>query len=176
MPAACGPVDDVRADLDRGADPDAELLRGIGRRDHEAFERLYRRYVRPVYGLALRRLADREAAADAVRRTFAAIWSSAAADVPEGAGGARWIFTVACTEIDDAGVRPPAEDGWPAFRVHAAVSGLPEDERTALELAYWSDRSRGEIATLLGVPVDVVETRTRSALARLAARLEGLDD
>lgn len=175
MPAACGPTDDARADLDRVAESDAELLRRVARRDREAFGRLYRRYVRPVYGLALRRLADRRAAADATRRTFAAIWSSAADDVPEGAGGARWVFTVACAEIDAADGRPPPEDGWPAFRVHAAVGGLPEHERTALELAYWSDRSRSEIAAQLGVPVDTVDARTRSALAHLAARLAESD-
>ena len=68
----------------------------------------------------------------------------------------------------------PAEDGWLAFRVHAAVAELPEQERVPLELAYWGGRSQSEIAELLGLPLGTVKTRTRSALARLAVRLEGL--
>jgi RNA polymerase sigma-70 factor (ECF subfamily) len=175
MPAACGPTDDARADSVRLADSDAELLRLVAGRDRGAFERLYRRYARPVYGLALRTLADRKAAADATRRTFAAVWASAAAGVPEGARGDRFIFAVACAELDRTGGRPPDEGGWPAFRVHAAVGVLPEHERTALELAYWSGRSLSEVADVLGLPVDAVEARTRSALAHLAARLAESD-
>ena len=68
-----------------------------------------------------------------------------------------------------------AEDGWLAFRVHAAVGELPEPERVPLELAYWGGRSRSEIAELLDLPVGTVETRTRSALSRLVVRLEGLE-
>ncbi len=176
---------------------DGELLCRIAVRDLEAFEILYRRYARPVYGLALRRLRDRERASDATQRAFAAIWRSAPTYGPERNGGARWLFTVArnaiaddarrasrtllaaSTELPEAASRPPAsesvaEDGWLAFRVHAAVAELPEPERVPLELAYWGGRSRSEIAELLGLPLGTVETRTRSAFARLAVRLEGL--
>ena len=38
---------------------DGELLRRVGDGDGGAFETLYRRYSRPVFGLALRRLGDR---------------------------------------------------------------------------------------------------------------------
>jgi RNA polymerase sigma-70 factor (ECF subfamily) len=155
-------------------DSDGELLRRIAGRDHDAFDALYRRYVRPVYALALRSAGDCREAADATRRAFAAIWSSAARYVPERGGGARWLFTVACNAIADARASP--EESWPAFRVHAAVVGLPEHERVPLELAYWTGRSRGEIADLLGLPVGTVETRIRSALRRLAARLDELGD
>lgn len=162
-PAAEGPADES----------DCELLRRIAGRDHVAFEALYRRYVRPVYALALRSVGDCREAAEATRRAFAVIWSAAATYVPERGGGARWLFTVACNAI---GARASPEEGWPAFRVHAAVVGLPEHERVPLELAYWRGRSRGEIAELLGLPVGTVETRIRSALARLATRLEDAGD
>jgi RNA polymerase sigma-70 factor, ECF subfamily len=173
-PAADEPDDDVRPDVHLVADSEGELLCGIAEGNLEAFETLYRRYARAVYGLALRRLRDRERAEDAIQRAFAAIWRSAATYVPERGGGPRWLFTVARNAIvDHAGSAP--EDGWPAFRVHAAVAELPELERVPLELAYWGGRSRSEIAELLGLPLGTVETRTRRALARLAAQLEGLE-
>jgi len=196
-PAPDEPEHDVRCALHVVADSEGELLCRIAERDLAAFEILYRRYARPVYGLALRRLRDRELAEDATRRAFAAIWRSAATYVPEGGSGAHWLFTVAQNAIVDharapsrtplvasAGVpevtsREPgpesvAEEGWLAFRVHAAVAELPEQERVPLELAYWEGRSRSEIAELLGLPLGTVTIRTRSALAHLAVRLEGL--
>jgi RNA polymerase sigma-70 factor, ECF subfamily len=197
-PEADEPEHDVRPDVHLVADSDGELLCRIAERDREAFEILYRHYARPVYGLALRRLQDRERAKDATQGAFAAIWRSAATYVPERGGGTRWLFTVARNAIVDhagrasptqlvASVEPPevasrepgpesvAEDGWLAFRVHAAVAELPELERVPLELAYWGDHSRSEIAELLDLPLGTVETRTRSALARLVVRLEGLE-
>jgi RNA polymerase sigma-70 factor (ECF subfamily) len=174
-PAPDEPEHDVRSAVHVVADSDGELLCRIAERDLAAFEILYQRYARPVYGLALRRLRDREAAEDATQRAFAEIWRSAATYVPERDGGARWLFTVALNAIvDRPGAEPGAEEGWPVFRVHAAVAELPEEERVPLELAYWGGRSESEIAELLGLPLGTVKIRTRSALARLAVRLEGL--
>lgn len=155
----------------RVRDSDGELLSRIAERDLEAFQILHRRYARAVYGLALRRLRVRESAEDATRRAFAAIWRSAPTEVPERGGGARWLFTVAESAIaDDASA--PDEDDWLAFRVHAAVAELPEQERVPLELVYWGGCSRGEIAEQLGLPLGTIETRIRSALVRLATSLE----
>jgi DNA-directed RNA polymerase specialized sigma24 family protein len=95
--------------------------------------------------------------------------------VDERGDSARWLFTVAQNAIvDHASPEPVADDGWPAFRVHAAVADLPGREGVPLELADREGRGRSEIAELLGLPLGTVETRTRSALARLAVRLEGL--
>src|SRR6266540_2584047 len=179
------------------ADSHGELLCRIAELDLEAFEILYRRYARPVYGLALRRLRDRERAEEATQRAFAAIWRSAATYVLERGDGARWLFMVArnaivdhargasrtqlvaSAELPEVASREPgpesvAEDGWLAFCVHAAVAELPEQERVPVELASWGGRSQSQIAELLGLPLGTVATRTRSAFARLAVRLEGL--
>ena len=170
---------------------DEELLQRVGRRDRNAFETLYRRYARSVLGLALRRLGDRGRAEDALQETFAAIWRAAGTYKPERGAAAPWLFAVARNSISDRGRarrEPPAEapdepsteagpderaeQSWLAWRVHSALETLPDNERRLIELAYWSGLSQSEIASLVGIPLGTVKTRTRSALARLADELE----
>jgi RNA polymerase sigma-70 factor (ECF subfamily) len=172
---------------------DAELLARVGEGDREAFELLYRRYVRPLFGLALRRLGDRGHAEDAVQEAFAAIWRSASTYRPERGAAGGWLYTVARNAIVDRLRRnglatdaelpelvanepgPPekAEDAYVSVRVHRALEELQPREREVIELAYWSGMSQSEVADYLGLPLGTVKTRTRSGLARLASLLEG---
>src|SRR5258707_5147416 len=80
---------------------DVDLLVRIADRDREAFELLYDRYVRPVFGLALRRLRDRQRAEDATQETFAAVWRSAQSYKPERGPAAPSLYTVARNAIVD---------------------------------------------------------------------------
>lgn len=178
-------------------DSDAELLCRIAERELWAFEILYRRHVRTVYAIALRSLRDPSHAEDATQEVFAAVWRSAASFAPERGAGARWLFTVARHEVIDCArtrsrVRHASEEElselvaaeptpdlaaerhWASVAVQSAVAELPDGERVPLALAYWGGRSQSEIASLLGVPLGTVKTRTRSGLARLAAALTGL--
>jgi RNA polymerase sigma-70 factor (ECF subfamily) len=171
---------------------DAELLVRVADRDRIAFEEIYNRYVRPVYGLALRRLRDRQRAEDAVQETFTAVWRSASSYKPERGPAAPWLYAIARNAIVDrlrARIEPVAEApdvastepgpadraeaSYVSWRVHRALEVLPDKEREVVELAYWSGMSQSEVAEYLHIPLGTVKTRTRSALARLADVLEG---
>ena len=171
---------------------DGELIARVGEGDSGAFELLYRRYARPVFALALRRLGDRGRAEDAVQETFASVWRSARSYRQDRGPGAPWLYAVARNAIVDrrrALGEPPAEAvdeaakdpgpperaeaSWTAWRVHRALAELPDNERQLIELAYWGGLSQSEVAQFLNIPLGTVKTRTRSALARLADLLEG---
>jgi RNA polymerase sigma-70 factor (ECF subfamily) len=170
---------------------DGELIQRAATGDRGAYEDLYRRYARSVFGLALRRLGDRGRAEDAVQETFASIWRSAGSYRPERGPGAPWLYAVARNAIVDrarartelpadipeeaaseAGPAERAEQGWVSWRVHSALEELPEREREVIQLAYWSGLSQSEVAEFLGLPLGTVKTRTRAALAHLAELLE----
>ena len=170
---------------------DGELITRTADGDRGAFDVLYRRYSRPVFGLALRRLGDRGRAEDAVQETFASIWRAARSYRPERGPGAPWLYAVARNAITDRGrarAEPPAEvpdspsseagpadraeSSWTAWRVHRALEELNDNERKVIELAYWSGLSQSEIAEFLNIPLGTVKTRTRAALGRLAVLLE----
>jgi RNA polymerase sigma-70 factor (ECF subfamily) len=170
---------------------DAQLVERVAARDAEAFAELYRRYVRAVLGLALRKLGDRGRAEDATQEAFTSIWRSAHRYDPARGAVASWLYTVARNAIVD-GIRrapepateppdlptaepgPPerAEAAWDAWRVHRALETLSPTEREVIELAYWSGLSQSEVAGFLGIPLGTVKTRTRAALGRLADVLE----
>jgi RNA polymerase sigma-70 factor, ECF subfamily len=171
---------------------DGDLIRRVARRDANAFEMLYRRYARPVFGLALRRLGDRMRAEDAVQEAFAAVWRSARTYKPERGAGAPWLYAVARNAIvdrsrsrtDPPGETPdvPATEPGPeeqteaayiSWRVHRALEDLPQKERDVIELAYYGGLSQSEVADFLGIPLGTVKTRTRAGLGRLADLLEG---
>ena len=60
-----------------------------------------------------------------------------------------------------------------ADHVHDALIELPEDERRAIELAYFSGHSYREVAALLGQPEGTVKSRIRTGLKRMQVRLAG---
>jgi RNA polymerase sigma-70 factor, ECF subfamily len=190
LPVAVGPAT-IRAVAVNDC-TDGELIRRAADGDQGAFEVLYHRYARSVFGLALRRLGDRGRAEDAVQETFASVWRAARSYRPERGPGAPWLYAVARNAIidrsrarteppaeaaeepaPDAGPPEQAEAGWTAWRIHRALEELSPNERTVIELAYWSGLSQSEIADYLGIPLGTVKTRTRAALARLADELEG---
>jgi len=171
---------------------DGDLIRRVARRDANAFEALYRRYARSVFGLALRRLGDRMNAEDAVQETFAAIWRSARTYKPERGPGAPWLYAVARNAVvdrsrgrseppgegpeiasDDPSPAERAETSYTAWRVHRALEGLGPNEREVIELAYYGGLSQSEVADYLNIPLGTVKTRTRAGLGHLADLLEG---
>lgn len=175
-----------------GEPTDGELIQRVAEHDRAAFDELYRRYTRPLLGLALRRLGDRGRAEDALQEVFTAVWRSARSYDPSRGDGGAWLYTVARNAIVDGARRRPeppaevpetaasevgpdehAEAAWLAWRVHRAIEELPEHERQVIELAYWGEQSQSEIATFLDVPLGTVKTRTRTGLARLADLLDG---
>ena len=172
---------------------DEQLLgRVADHRDEDAFAELYQRYSRPVYSLIARLLRDRTTGEDVMQEAFSAVWRAARSYRQDRGSVVAWLFTIARNAaVDAARSRRPVSFGDPpesidleptpdvrvaadmeAFRVHVAVDSLPRRERDVIALAYFEGLSQSEVADRLRIPLGTVKTRTRSALGRLAERLE----
>ncbi len=162
---------------------DEELLRLVGEGSETAFRALFDRYGSAVYRVCREVVRDDEIAEDAAQEAFVRVWRNArSVDVRRGTPAA-WLMTVARnaarnvarvrvpfpTEVEDRPDPSPGEDALlDRLWVESALGRLPEDERLAIELAYFSDLSHSQIAARLDEPLGTIKTRLRRAMGRLA--------
>src|SRR3989442_6405655 len=137
MEAIAAPTrSDAPAREDRETRPsDGDLLLRIADGDSAAFDVLYRRFSRPVFGLALRLLRDRSRAEDALQETFAAIWRSAGSYRPDRGPGAPWLYAVARNAIVDR-ARARGETTF-ADPPEAVAPDAGPDEQTQSAYVSW---------------------------------------
>jgi RNA polymerase sigma factor (sigma-70 family) len=171
-----------------GQRSDEELLDAVASGDDAALAALYDRFGRVAYGLAYRILRDQTLAEDAVQEAFLAVWRSADSYRRERAKAATWILTLVHrravdlvrredrrrSETLDEAQEPASEsvDEEAGRRdrrvaVQAALAQLPDDQRQALELAYYGGYTQSELAERLGVPLGTIKSRMFAGLARL---------
>ncbi len=167
---------------------DEALIALVARGDDDALGALYDRFGRVSYGLALRILRDRALAEDAVQEAFLTIWRSASSFAAERAKPSTWILTLVHRRAVDLVRREerrradPIEDvAHPAGgdadeevvlrskrrAVQEALRSLPDEQREALELAYYGGFSQSELAERLGQPLGTIKSRMFTGLARL---------
>ena len=167
---------------------DEEVLAAIAGGDDQGLAELYDRYGRLAYGLAYRVLHDQALAEDAVQDAFLAIWRSADGYRRERAKPSTWILTLVhrravdlvrredlrrAEQLDEtpeaAATSVPEEADLREKRtaVQAALRELPQDQRQALELAYYGGFTQSELAEQLGVPLGTIKSRMFAGLSRL---------
>jgi RNA polymerase sigma-70 factor, ECF subfamily len=168
---------------------DEAVVALVARSDQSALAELYDRFGRVAYGVALRVLRDEKLAEDAVQEGFLAAWRNADRFLPERATASTWLLTFvhrravdlvrrenrrradSLPETADYASSDSAEDdAWLRYereRVQAALKQLPDQQREALELAYYGGFTQSELAERLGEPVGTIKSRMFTGLARL---------
>jgi RNA polymerase sigma-70 factor (ECF subfamily) len=167
---------------------DEALVALVVRSDHVALAELYDRYGRAAYNLAYRVLRDAALAEDAVQEAFLAVWRTAGRFLPERSKASTWILTLVhrravdlvrreqrrrAEPLDDAfeaGGDETDEAAWLHLqreRVQEALRQLPDQQREALELAYYGGFTQSELAERLGQPLGTIKSRMFAGLSRM---------
>jgi RNA polymerase sigma-70 factor (ECF subfamily) len=176
---------------------DEAVLALVARSEEAALAEIYDRFGAVAYGLALRVLRDEGLAQDAVQDAFLAVWRTAASFSPERGAARTWVLTLVHRRAVDLVRREerrrgdplesaaePASDeltdqqAWLRFereRVQAALRRLPDQQREALELAYYGGFSQSQLAERLGEPLGTIKSRMHTGHARLRELLEAED-
>jgi len=180
-----GPVSDE-------VSPDATLVQNLLRQDVNAFEQLYDRHSRQVYGLVLRILQQASTAEEVVQDVFLQLWRNAAAYDAERGPFVPWLLTLARNRAldhlrlkserqrrreDQADELPPVsaapeyekelDERRSVERVRSLMGGLLPQQKRAIELAYFEGLSHSEIAAKLQEPLGTVKSWIRNGLLRL---------
>jgi RNA polymerase sigma-70 factor (ECF subfamily) len=164
------------------ASPTEGLLHRLTGGDTAALGEFYDLYAGLVNGLALRILRNTAEAEDVVQEVFVQVWRQADRYDPSRGSAEAWLCTIARTRALDRLRRrsarreesvdvAPASSAAPkteeALAVRKALATLSEDQRQALELAYYDGLTQTEIAERLGAPLGTIKTRIRTAMIRL---------
>jgi RNA polymerase sigma-70 factor (ECF subfamily) len=180
---------------------DEALVRRMANGDDQALGVLYDRWHGVVHGVVARMLRQAEDVEDVVEETFWQAWRQASRFDRSRGAVQTWLLTIARSRaldrvralrrrreeplegddgqlvVQQAAEGDPGLDAEASERrriVGAALSGLPAEQREALELGYFGGLSQTEIAERTGQPLGTVKTRMRLALQKLRSQLEVL--
>ena len=168
-----------------------ELLRRCAEGERAAFEELYGRYYRRVFGFALKITRRADLVEEVVNDVLLAVWREAA----RFDGRSRvssWIFGIAwrqslkalerdrrrsALEAESVAHREvfdpsPGPERAAAARerggaVRRAITALSPEQRAVVELTFFEGLSYPEIAAILACPVNTVKTRMFHARRKL---------
>jgi len=171
---------------------DAALVQQILRRDVRAFDQLYDRHSRIVYGLELRILQQASTAEEVVQDVFLQLWRNASQYQSSRGPFVPWLLTLArnraldnlrlkserqrrredqTEELPQIAQTPQYEQALDEKRraevVRSLMSSLSAPQKKAIEMAYFEGLSHSEIAEALHEPLGTVKSWIRNGLIRL---------
>ena len=180
---------------------DEALVRRMAAGDEQALGALYDRWQAVVHGVVSRTLRNAEDVEDVVEETFWQAWKQASRFDRTRGAVQTWLLTIARSRaldrvralrrrreeplegddgqavVQQVAEGDPGQDAEASERrrfVAAALTGLPVEQRQALELGYFGGLSQTEIAERTGQPLGTVKTRMRLALQKLRSQLQVL--
>jgi RNA polymerase sigma-70 factor (ECF subfamily) len=176
---------------------DAALVHRLLRRDVRAFEQLYDRHSRIVYGLVLRILQQASTAEEVVQDVFLQLWRNAGQYQSARGPFVPWLLTLArnraldnlrlkserqrrredqTEELPQIAQAPEYEKALDEKRraevVRSLIGSLNAQQKRAIEMAYFEGLSHSEIAAALQEPLGTVKSWIRNGLLRLKEGLQ----
>lgn len=180
-----------------------EWLAAVARHDAEAFRSLYNATSSKLFGFALRILARREWAEEALQESFISIWNSAGTYQFEFAAPMTWMAAIVRNKALDILRRAgdsmqAAADGFDPEILSALESPDPTPiealqtsssakalarclalleatHRQAIVLAFYHELSYSDAARRMHIPIGTVKTWIRRGLEQLRRCMNGLE-
>ncbi len=182
---------------------DEMLMLAVQGRDGAALEQLYRRHSSLLRAVIFRAVHQDADADDVLQEVFIEIWNRADSFAPEKGRALGWMITLArrraidrirrnqayqrssdraemelATTTIEARPRNRAEEEMNSAETRDVIAEilkrLPDNQRQAIELAFFRGLSQRQIAAETGIPVGTIKTRLQLALAKIERALKGV--
>ena len=158
---------------------DLTLLHRVAAKDRQAFETLYSRYARRLYGYLAKFIRQQELIEEVLDDVMFVVWQNAAR-FDYTSRLSTWIFGIvyhkALKMRDRAAKQPPDMPVTPEWSsqddpegamtqqelshmIAYALETLSPQQRAVVELAFYHEHAYQEIAVITGCPVNTVKTR-----------------
>ena len=176
----------------QGASPaaaDRELATRLMAGESDALAEAYRQYAGLVFGVCRRVLHNKTLAEDVTQEVFVVLWQHPDRFDPARGTLRTWLGMLAYRRSVDrvreedrrtqretrsdrsAPVASEVDDRltatWLSSRVRDALDLLPAEQREAVMLAYYGDRTYRQVAVELAIPEGTAKSRVRQALSKL---------
>jgi RNA polymerase sigma-70 factor (ECF subfamily) len=176
---------------------DEDLMQLVQRAEASAFEVVYDRHAGAAFSLAYRMCGARQLAEEVVQEAFLSIWRSGARYDRRRGSVRTWILGITHHRAIDVLRRGVVQDRHrasdegieerfeatdrtdvevarreEALEVRGALDVLPDEQRRAIELAYYGGFTQSEIAEMLGIPIGTVKGRMRLGMEKMRDTLE----
>lgn len=183
------------------SESDQQLVRRMAGGDRAALGEMFDRHGSAVLGFLVRLVGRREEAEELMQEVFLQAWRSAGTYRPDGASPRNWLFLLARSRGIDrlrsrrsrsqreeaaglsaypGGVAAEAPVGLERLqaeerrrRVRAALGSLPEEQRLAIDLAFFSGLTHRQVAERLDAPLGTVKSRILLGMRKLRQHLAG---
>lgn len=170
---------------------EVHLMQRIVAREQAAVTELYDQFAPMVYGMTMRVLQNTTLAEEATQDTFMKIWQQADQWDPERGKLVSWLLTIARYTAIDRLRKEKRQSPWTAIGLEDMLTmvgktsvvkqqkwadaevlkqllmDLTDEQRQAIELAFFSGMSHTEVADHLGVPLGTIKSRIRQGLRTL---------
>jgi RNA polymerase sigma-70 factor (ECF subfamily) len=176
---------------------ETELLENTGRGDRASFRQLYERYSGVLFSTAYKVLNDQAESEDVLQDVFVQIWDKARLYDRTRGKPLTWALTLTRNKSidrlrsvqrrhrlkDEVGKETASAEQAPAAGqevyaieknriVRNAVLELSDDQRQAIEMAFFGGLTQNEIASKLDEPLGTVKARIRRGMIKLKDIIE----
>lgn len=169
---------------------DEALIAGIAVGARDAFVAFYDRHAPKILGWLIRLLGNQSEAEDILQETFWQSWETASSYDPDRAKPAAWLMMIARSRAYDHLRRKRRRESTQQEQVvlplrgsieelesrqltRCALDQLPDDQRSAIGMAFYFGLSHQQIAERQDIPLGTVKTRIRRGMQTMRAFLLG---
>jgi RNA polymerase sigma-70 factor (ECF subfamily) len=173
---------------------DKSVISRLRAGDEDAFRLVINHHLRPVGNYVRRMIWQQEEADDIIQETFVRLWHSIETYKPGNSGLSTWLHRIAhnlcidsirrnqklapearIPEIEIAGPEAAYENAQAARRIQQALAMLSEHQRSAIVLVHYQGLPHREVAAILEISVEALESQLRRTRSKLKTLIEEED-